>query len=188
MLEKLGELFKRWSGKEEDVPFDLIYECLERDVRKWVQQKIPECWEDTFQEIVLEVWKETQKNREEEIRNWAGFIFTIAERKLSKALKILLDQRKKDEFQRSEFKISHQRHQHLETIHEKEIQNLIDACSQELPENHRKTYELLRLGFGQKEISLILGKEVSQVRNWIFRARKELKMCLEKRLGPWHRR
>jgi RNA polymerase sigma-70 factor, ECF subfamily len=77
-------------------------------------------------------------------------------------------------------------HQELE---QKRLRQAIDQCMQKLENNdHQAALRLFLMSYSYDEIARILDKPVTSITNWLYRARRSLLKCLQKRLGNFSAR
>lgn len=122
---------------------------------------------DVVQDTFAKVWERKENISYEKIRS---YLFTTAHH-------TLIDVIRKEKFKDDVHSID--RHYHQKPYANMDLQDILHEALDELPEIH-KTVVLLRdyEGYAYDEIGEITGLKESQVKVYIFRARKKLKEIL----------
>ncbi len=162
-LEVLAELFQRYM--------DLLYAvCL-----KYLQE--PETAKDAVMAIFEELASKLQKH---EVDNFKGWLYTLAKNHC------LMQLRSAKHFKTNAFdpdRMQLTEDVHLNGMLEKEINlNELSACMKTLPAGQKTAVELFYLQEKcYKQIAEITGLEWNKVRSLIQNARRNLKICMERR-------
>lgn len=153
------------TAKEFNTSVDLYADNIFRFIVKHVRNE--DAAKDVVQETFAKVWQKHEEISAEKVKS---YLFTTAHR-------TLIDLLRKEKFKKDEAYID--QIQQAEPIKNMDLQKILDGALEQLPEI-QKTVVLLRdyEGYSYDEIAEITGLELSQVKVYIFRARKKLQKIL----------
>lgn len=153
------------TAKEFNTSVDLYADNIFRFIVKHVRNE--DAAKDVVQETFAKVWQKHEEISAEKVKS---YLFTTAHR-------TLIDLLRKEKFKKDEAYIDQV--QQAEPIKNMDLQKILDGALEQLPEI-QKTVVLLRdyEGYSYDEIAEITGLELSQVKVYIFRARKKLQKIL----------
>ena len=155
----------RMTAKEFNTSVDQYADNLFRFVVKHLRNE--DAARDVVQETFAKVWQKHEEINAEKVKS---YLFTTAHR-------TLIDLLRKEKYKQDETYID--QISHVEPVKNMDLQKTLDRALEQLPEI-QKTVVLLRdyEGYSYDEIGEITGLEPSQVKVYIFRARKKLQKIL----------